>query len=444
MTKLRGALKLEDIPRGEAAQIKEIAKITAELQKKRKAALDHQKELLRGVHPKSHGCVNAVFTVRENLRESLRVGLFADPGRRFKAKIRYSNATTFISPDSRPSQTPDGKTVVVNESRGFALKVLGAGRKVLIDDGKQAQDFLMINTPMFAFQDVRAYLRLMRVLNLDPAGVNPLPFFAPLVLTQAQQLGPDMKLVPAVDGLPEEILQMRALYQGHPAFKGFGPADMAATLKTKGLFDFIGAQVTRNPIEASYFTAAPFRFGRERVARFAVVPDFKVKKPKAVTVAELANLSPNYLAEALDASVRNGEGLDLRLQAQVLHPVEVQGNLGAMIEDATEAWDSEKYEWVDMGTIHVSPKGQPKNLVDACKKERFSPWHCLPEHEPLGGINRLRRPVYDTSGDVRLRRKPAVLATPIKTPKIKAAALRARPRVRGKAIARRRRGRASE
>lgn len=33
----------------------------------------------------------------------------------------------------------------------------------------------------------------------------------------------------------------------------------------------------------------------------------------------------------------------------------------------------------------------------ACERLVFSPWHGLVDHQPLGGINRLRRAVYEAS-----------------------------------------------
>jgi hypothetical protein len=30
-----------------------------------------------------------------------------------------------------------------------------------------------------------------------------------------------------------------------------------------------------------------------------------------------------------------------------------------------------------------------------CEHLSFNPWRCLPEHRPLGGINRARKAIYD-------------------------------------------------
>lgn len=81
-----GAAAFEAVPDGEAEQIQATATIMTDLQTRRAETVDEQRNLLlRGVHPKSHGCVRARFTVAEELAEKYRVGLFASPGKAFDA-----------------------------------------------------------------------------------------------------------------------------------------------------------------------------------------------------------------------------------------------------------------------------------------------------------------------------------------------------------------------
>ena len=87
-------IDVEVIPEQESAWREEIAAITVKLQGKRKSLQGGK--VLRGVHPKSHGCIDADFIVNEELGGHYRVGLFAQPGKRYKAKIRYSNAAVVI------------------------------------------------------------------------------------------------------------------------------------------------------------------------------------------------------------------------------------------------------------------------------------------------------------------------------------------------------------
>ena len=73
----------------------------------------------------------------------------------------------------------------------------------------------------------------------------------------------------------------------------------------------------------------------------------------------------------------------------------------AMIENAALAWSEEKFPFVKVALIAIDPVGEDEQLVDACRSLRFTPWHALTAHEPLGGINRLRKPVYCESGKFR-------------------------------------------
>ncbi len=114
--------------------------------------------------------MKADFTVAEDLAEDLRVGLFATPGRTYEAWIRYSNAAVLREDDLKAGDPakPDERK---NGSRGMAIKVLDVDGEMLSeDDGRANQDFLMINTPEFAFANVRDYLRLNRILMLSVGG----------------------------------------------------------------------------------------------------------------------------------------------------------------------------------------------------------------------------------------------------------------------------------
>lgn len=44
-----------------------------------------------------------------------------------------------------------------------------------------------------------------------------------------------------------------------------------------------------------------------------------------------------------------------------------------------------------------------------CEGLSFSPWHALPAHRPIGGLNRVRKAVY--LGDVRYRRTKMIDGT---------------------------------
>ena len=329
-------------PEEEAKQIQAIADLT-------KAHLDRRyksqgEKPLRGVHPKSHGCVKAYFDVRHDIPADLRVGLFAEPGRRYAAWLRYSNAAVLVGPDRE-----NGK----NDSRGLAIKVLDVDGDVLLEDGRaRSQDFLMINTPAFAFANVEDYLRLNQILH--EKNDDPTFFFAPLQVE-----------VP-----------------------GITPQQKARILKSFQLVQQIQQISTANPMEIQYFSAAPFLYGPDRVMKFSAIPWGGEKLPQTPTEP----VSDNYLREALIERMGSKEDVCLDFAVQVRGP---GGDLG--IEDATTVWDEAEVPFRNVATITIPA---PQKSIEsprrraACENLVFTPWHCLAEHQPLGGINRLRKAVY--------------------------------------------------
>ena len=409
---------IEVVPDQEAADIKEITLLTPELQKKRKPLESQKGKVLRGVHPKSHGCVGATFTIDDNIASEYRIGLFKHPGT-YEAKIRYSNASVLLDPDLK-----DGE----NGSRGMAIKVFGLNKNlgsfILEDGGERNQDFLMVNTPEFAFANVRDYLRLTRILML---GRGPGPFFIPLILKEEKLLevqpNKSLKLNPLKGLESNEVKNAWGFYKTNPVFKYLNLGDLIRTKDSFAAILKIKNQPVRNPLHVEYFSASPFRYGPNRVMRFSVVPAVKTEQA-AFTDDEKRNIDLDYLAQALKDAMTQKEGekekrpLEFSFMIQVieisqLNRPEVAG--GKMIENAAIAWTEEKYPAVKftsvkVATITIPAVDEKENLgfVNACKNLQFTPWHTLAEHKPLGGINRLRKPVYCESGE--FRRNPAVNA----------------------------------
>ena len=69
------------------------------------------------------------------------------------------------------------------------------------------------------------------------------------------------------------------------------------------------------------------------------------------------------------------------------------------VEDPTVEWTSAP---VRVATIAIDPQ-----TFDSAEQMAFfanltwNPWHALPQHRPLGGINRARRHVYEDSAGLR-------------------------------------------
>jgi hypothetical protein len=366
----------ETIPPGEAEQIDETAAIMMHLQDLRQKNDPSQHgQLLRGVHPKSHGCVKAEFAVNSDIAEEYRVGLFADPGRKFDAWIRYSNAAALREDDLKPGS--DGKRG--NGSRGMALKILDVdGEMIDLDNGEHNQDFLMINTPEFAFPDTRNYLRLNRVLERSDKGHDPGPFFTI----------PGNPPLPAADDS----------FWGD-TWADFQPASDGLATKNSGrVIGEIKKQTVQNPIEIQYFGAAPFMFGPDRVMKFSVAACHEIEQP---SLDELLAKYPseNYLREAVTATMKGEENICLNFKLQV----RADGPDLDLIENASSTWKDELVGYKDVARITIPAPQEPdtQESIDHCEKLAFTPWHSLQAHRPIGGINRLRQEVYYSSAKHR-------------------------------------------
>ena len=357
-------------PDQEAEQIAETTDLTVKLLDKR---YPPPEQILRGVHPKSHGCVKATFTINPDIAAEFQVGLFAEPGKQFDAFIRFSNAAAVVGPDI----DKEGK----HGSRGMAVKVLNVDGEVLIDDnGASNQDFLMINQPVFAFANTEDYLRLDRVLDRDndiPAG-----FFAPLQLQNPaiteEQRRSILAYIEAEDISDEAIQRI---------------ADSARIVGQ------IQATPVANPLGIQYFSAAPFLFGSDRVMKFSARPCAEVPPTEVPNPPQ-----DNYLRDVLTETINRNEALHFDFMLQV----RTEGDdLG--IENASSLWNEARYPFISVAKITI-PAPQPE--VDSeenrahCEKLAFTPWHSLVEHQPIGSINRLRKSVYQASAEHRLEQVP--------------------------------------
>lgn len=374
----------ETVPAAEAGEIDETAALTIALQGIRAKTDKSQKgRLLRGVHPKSHGCVKAEFVVRDDIEEKYQVGLFAQPDKVYDAWIRFSNASVLREHDLK-----GGK----NGSRGMAIKVMGVtGDMLSKDDGQSNQDFLMINTPEFAFINVRDYLRLDRILARSPKGNDPGPYFAPAKLELFKKLG--IK--------EDEQKNLQTFIENDPLLNSLSEDEKKGTNASFGVVRKIAATPVRNPMQVQYFGAAPFLFGAGQAMKFSAAPCTATKQepfdPNTITADDP---SENYLGEALSQTMKGKQDVcyDFKVQLRSIDADVLN------IEDATTTWPPDEiasYVSVARITIKVPQMPHTPKALKHCEKLAFSPWHSLADHQPLGGINRLRRKVYSDSAGHR-------------------------------------------
>lgn len=71
------------------------------------------------------------------------------------------------------------------------------------------------------------------------------------------------------------------------------------------------------------------------------------------------------------------------------------------IEDASVEWDEEKSPPVAVATIEIAEAQPFERWMNFCENLEFSPWRGLPDHRPLGGINRARKAIYEAISKLR-------------------------------------------
>ena len=291
----------------------------------------------RGAHAKAHACVRAYFDVLPDLRNEFRYGIFAEPGRRYRTWVRFSNGHY----DLETSQ--DYK----NDARGMALKLLAIDGEPLEQDGVNGptQDFLMANTPVF-------FVRNMPDYNYFIANPENLKTFF---------------------------------------FPGWNP------FKWRIREVFAGKRVLSEPpasvLDPTYFSITPYKLGPRNI-KFAARPCHA--RPAQETVID-EHTGADFLREQLRAELAQ-TGACFIFQVQVQNP----DADGLSLDDATRAWPEQDAPFTPLATISIPPQDfSDDEQAQFCENLSFKPWHALPEHRPLGQLNRLRRHAYPASSGYR-------------------------------------------
>src|SRR5262245_20740519 len=98
-------------------------------------------------------------------------------------------------------------------------------------------------------------------------------------------------------------------------------------------------------------------------------------------------MSPDRLTAAMVAHLDRAEArFDFLIQVR---------DPSMPVEDATAEWSEKRSSFRKVATITI-----PRQRFDTPDQQAFgeslsyTPWHALPEHRPIGGVNRARGAVY--------------------------------------------------
>lgn len=234
--------------------------------------------------------------------------------------------------------------------RGMALKLMGvSGDKLAPHTSEFTQDFILISSPLFVSRDV-----------------------------------------PAFDALVQALFGGLAAKLWHLATH---PHTLWLLLKV--------LRKHANLLQTRYFSGTPYLFGAHAV-KYAATP--RLQTPDALP----GKADDDFLRQALVKQLQRGEAVfDFGVQFQT--------DTRAMpIENARCEWPETLSPFRKLATIRI-----PQQDCDSAAQRAFgenlsfAPWNCLPEHRPLGGINRARRVIYQALSEFRYDRNALPRKEPV-------------------------------
>ncbi|MDJ0804734.1 MAG: catalase family protein [Desulfobacterales bacterium] len=279
----------------------------------------------RGGNTKTHGVLRATVTIRDDLPDHCRQGVFATP-RSYPAYVRFSGPGPDVPADIRDV--------------GFismAVKLMDVPGEKLMDEEKFTQDFITICTPTFVTPNTRENAKLQYWSLVD----MPLYYF----------LNP----------------------------------------KDTHLLDFfmqsLWNETQYNPLGHRFWSCTPYLLGEGQAMLYSFAP--KTEVDTRIPGIPFGRVPFNYLRENMIKTLnRKDVEFDLLIQIQT-DPFRMP------IENAAVRWPEALSPFIPAATVHI-----PKQQFDSeaqfafAKRLKMNPWHCLPEHRPLGNQNRARLRMY--------------------------------------------------
>jgi hypothetical protein len=240
----------------------------------------------------------------------------------------------FSNGDGNPNRA-DAK----GDSRGMAIKLLGVpGAKILPQErDAPTQDFLMITHPVFIVDSPARYLALIERSDSS----NPL-----------------------VRALAPLVLGLR------------GMLNALATTRTR----------IASPLETRYWSTTAYRLGS---GEHKLAVKYSARPQLAPTAAPPRNPGRDFLRAVLAQQLTERDfAFDFLVQPRTSPELSV--------ERSTIEWTASQAPFHKLATIHIPRQTFISPAQDAfCENLSFTPWHSLPEHRPLGSVNRVRRVVYE-------------------------------------------------
>jgi hypothetical protein len=252
----------------------------------------------------------------------------------FRPGAAYQAWIRFSNADGNPKRAD-----VRGDARGMAIKLVGVpGEKILPDErDAKTHDFMMIDHPTFLVDDPRRYLKLIEWSTSESLWLR---LFAPFAI-------------------------------------GMRGALIGRAIRTKTI---------ASPLETRYWSATAYRLGagQEKSAiKFSARPSGSPSRRNP------PQPDRNFLRDAMSEHLAERDAhFDFLVQPRTSPALSVERSM---------------FEWNEAGApfYKVATITIPRQTFASPAQEEFgenlsfTPWHALPEHRPLGVVNRVRRVVYE-------------------------------------------------
>jgi hypothetical protein len=241
-----------------------------------------------------------------------------------------------------PYVTPDIDDV------GFmsmTIKLMGVPGPKLLDDERSTQDLLAVSTPTFVTPDTRANAKLQQWSYKNA------PVFYFVNLREPHIL--------------DSIMQL------------------------------LWTKTQTSPLESEYFSCVPYLLGDGQAMQYS----FRTRLTTRTRVPRLPLRPPdNYLRDAMVATLAERDvEFDILLQLQTdPHRMPIENN--------AVLWPTKLSPRVPAAVLRIPRQtfDSPEQLAFA-RVLSYNPWHCIPEHRPLGNQSRARRRMYGELSRMRQR-----------------------------------------
>jgi len=229
------------------------------------------------------------------------------------------------------------------DAHGMAIKIFNIYDDTLIksDNGPDTQDFLMHDSPVFFTADLEDYNRFVES---------------------------DDKILYFIDGINPFKWKLRELQHG------------LATLKKPPV----------SPLRTQYFSNTAYKLGPHNI-KFSA---------QSCSPAEIDpgqdKTDPDFLRKTMAEELKTGEGC-FNFMVQLQDPDKYMP-----IEDPSILWKESDSAFITVAKIIIpNQEFDSEQQQQFCENLSFAPWNALPEHRPIGQLNRIRKEVYAASSKYR-------------------------------------------